>query len=68
MAAACLVFIMSGIWNTVGALTEIAEQFSIRRKEVARAYRTLFRELGFTVSIADPIKSITKIASKIGIK
>jgi transcription initiation factor TFIIB len=39
----------------------------INRKEVARAYRVLFRELGFVVSIADPIKSIPKIASKIGI-
>lgn len=49
-------------------LTEIAKQFVIHRKEVARAYRLLFRELGFVVFIADPIKSITKIASKVGIK
>jgi len=48
-------------------LTEIANQFVIHRKEVARAYRLLFRELGFVVSIADPIKSITKIASNVGI-
>ena len=40
----------------------------MHRKEVARSYRTLFMELGFVVSIADPIKSITKIASKIGVK
>jgi transcription initiation factor TFIIB len=67
MAAACLYSSCRDLEHS-RALTEIAEQFSIRRKEVARAYRTLFRELGFTVSIADPIKSITKIASKIGIK
>ena len=34
---------------------------------MTRAYRVLFRELGFTVSVVDPIKSISKIASKINI-
>lgn len=48
------------------SLTEIASQFAIKRKEIARAYRILFRELEFTVSVVDPIKSINKIASKIG--
>ncbi|MGY5147965.1 MAG: transcription initiation factor IIB [Candidatus Nitrosopumilus sp. bin_7KS] len=48
------------------SLTEIADQFVIKRKEIARAYRILFRELEFTVSVVDPIKSISKIASKIG--
>ena len=48
-------------------LTEIANQFVIHRKEIARAYRLLFRELGFVVSISDPIKSITRIASNVGI-
>ncbi|MCV0400423.1 MAG: transcription initiation factor IIB [Nitrosopumilus sp.] len=48
------------------SLTEIASQFVIKRKEIARAYRILFRELEFNVSIVDPIKSISKIASKIG--
>jgi len=67
MAAACLYASCRDLEHS-RALTEIAEQFSIRRKEIARAYRTLFRELGFAVSIADPIKSITKIASKIKIK
>jgi transcription initiation factor TFIIB len=49
-------------------LTEIAQNLSIGRKDLARSYRSLFRELGFVVSIADPVKSISKIASKIGIK
>lgn len=49
-------------------LTEIAEQFEIKRKDLARSYRSIFKELSFVVSIADPIKSISKIASKIGIK
>ncbi len=49
-------------------LTEIAQHLSIGRKDLARSYRSLFRELGFVVSIADPVKSISKIASKVGIK
>ena len=49
-------------------LTEIAQHLCIGRKDLARAYRSLFRELGFVVSIADPVKSISKIASKIGVK
>lgn len=67
MAAACLYASCRDLEHS-RTLTEITEQFAIQRKEVARSYRTLFMELGFVVSIADPIKSVTKIASKIGIK
>lgn len=49
-------------------LKEIAQHLGIGRKDLARSYRLLFRELGFVVSIADPVKSIGKIASKIGVK
>ncbi len=49
-------------------LTEIAKNLGIGRKDLARSYRLLFRELGFAVSIADPIKSVSKIARKVGIK
>ena len=66
IAAACLYASCRDLEHN-RTLTEIASQFVIQRKEIARAYRILFRELGFVVSIADPIKSITKIASKIGI-
>jgi transcription initiation factor TFIIB len=67
MAAACLYASCRDLEHS-RTLTEITEQFVIQRKEVARSYRILFMELGFVVSITDPIKSITKIASKIGIK
>ncbi|MDH3656639.1 MAG: transcription initiation factor IIB [Nitrosopumilus sp.] len=66
MAAACLYASCRDLGHT-RTLTEIAEQVQIQRKDIARSYRSLFRELGFAVSIADPIKSISKIASKIGI-
>jgi transcription initiation factor TFIIB len=49
-------------------LTEISQHLCIARKNIARSYRLLFRELGFVVSVADPVKSISKIASKVGIK
>ena len=66
IAAACLYASCRDLEHN-RSLTEISSQFAIQRKEIARAYRILFRELGFVVSIADPIKSINKIASKIGI-
>lgn len=67
IAAACLYASCRDLEHT-RTLTEIAEHLEIGRKDVARSYRSLFRELGFVVSIADPIKSISKIASKIGIR
>jgi transcription initiation factor TFIIB len=66
IAAACLYASCKDL-ECNRTLNEIAKQFVIQRKELARAYRVLFRELGFTVSVVDPIKSINKIASKIGI-
>ena len=67
VAAACLYASCRDLDHN-RTLIEIANQFVINRKEIARVYRILFRELGFVVSIADPMKHITKIASKIGIK
>jgi len=66
MAAACLYSSCKDLEYS-RTLTDITEQFAVNRKEVARSYRILFTELDFVGSIADPIKSITKIASKIGI-
>ena len=67
MAGACLFAACKDLEHN-RTMSEITEQFSVTRKEVSRAYRILFMELEFAISIADPIKSITKIASKIGIK
>lgn len=66
IAAACLYASCRDLEHP-RTLTEIAEHLQIKRKDIARSYRSLFKELGFVVSIADPIKSINKIASKIGI-
>lgn len=67
IAAACLYASCRDL-ECPRTLTEIAEHLQIKRKDIARSYRSLFRELGFIVSIADPVKSINKIASKIGLK
>ena len=66
MAAACLYASCRDLGHT-RTLTAIAKQVHIRRKDIASSYRSLFKELGFVVTIADPIKSISKIASKIRI-
>ena len=66
MAAACLYASCRDLGHT-RTLTEIAKQVHIRRKDIASSYRSLFKELGFVVTISDPVKSISKIASKIGI-
>ena len=66
MTAACIYASCRDLGH-VRTLTEIAKIMQIRRKDVASSYRSLFRELGFAVSMTDPTKSIGKIASKIGI-
>ena len=67
IAAACLYASCRDLGHS-RTLIEIAEHLQIKRKDIARSYRSLFRELGFVVSIADPIKSVTKIASKLDIR
>jgi transcription initiation factor TFIIB len=67
IAGACLYAACRDLQHT-RTLNEISQHLSIGRKDLARSYRSLFRELGLVVSIADPVKSIGKIASKIGIK
>lgn len=67
IAAACLYASCRDLGHT-RTLTEIAEKLEIGRRDVARSYRSLFKELGFTVSIADPVKSVNKIASKLELK
>ena len=64
MAAACLYASCRDLEHN-RTLTEISKEFDIGRKEISRAYRILYRELGFTVIIADPVKSIRKIGSRL---
>lgn len=66
IAGACIYAACRDLGHT-RTLTEISQHLDIRRKDLARSYRSIFRELGMVVSIADPVKSIGKIASKLGI-
>ena len=47
-------------------LKEVATVANIRKKDLARSYRLLLKELDMRMPVADPAKSITKVASKAG--
>jgi len=53
--------------ETPRTLREIADAGMIRKKDIARCYRLLIYELELKMPIADPIRNIPKIASKIAI-
>ena len=44
-------------------MDNVADGINIRRKDVARCYRLVFRELDLKVPVADPINGIPRIAS-----
>jgi len=44
-------------------LDDIAKGINIRRKDVARCYRLIFRELELKIPVVDPVKGISRIAS-----
>ena len=48
-------------------LKEVATVANIRKKDLARSYRLLLKELDMRMPVADPAKSITKVASKAGV-
>ena len=49
--------------ETPRTLDDVARGLNIRRKDVARCYRLLLRELGLKMPVVDPIKGISRIAS-----
>ena len=53
--------------ETPRSLREISESSLVDKKDVARCYRLLIRELGIRMPIADPLTYISKIAEKTGI-
>jgi transcription initiation factor TFIIB len=48
-------------------LSEIAEASLVGKKDVARCYRLLLKELDFHMPISDPLTYVSKIAEKTGI-
>lgn len=53
--------------QTSRALREVSEASLVEKKDVARCYRLLLRELDIEMPIADPLIYISKIAEKTGI-
>src|SRR3972149_4875261 len=53
--------------ETPRTLTDVANGINIKRKDVARCYRLLLRELDLKMPVVDPIKCVARIASKAGL-
>ena len=53
--------------ETPRTLTDVANGINIKRKDVARCYRLLLRELDLKMPVVDPIKCISRIASNVGL-
>jgi transcription initiation factor TFIIB len=49
-------------------LKDISLISGIRKKEIARCYRILFRELDLRMPVVNPVKCIARIASRVGIQ
>ena len=54
--------------ETPRTLKDISAVSSIKKKELARCYRLLFRGLDLRMPVVDPAKCISRIASKAGIQ
>jgi len=53
--------------ETPRTLKEVAAASRIRKKDIARCYRLLLRELDVRMPVQDPLRCISKIATKVGI-
>jgi len=62
LVAACL-YAACRNTETPRTLNEVADGINIRRKDVARCYRLIFRELELKMPVVDPVKGVSKIAS-----
>jgi transcription initiation factor TFIIB len=65
--AAAAVYAACRLTETPRTLREVTQASTRGRKEIARCYRLLTRVLGLRMPIEDPIKVVSKIASKAGI-
>jgi transcription initiation factor TFIIB len=53
--------------ETPRSLSDMARTCNLKRKEVARCYRLLIRELDLKMPVADPVKCVSRIANKASI-
>jgi transcription initiation factor TFIIB len=54
--------------ETPRTLKELSILSNINKKELARCYRLLFKELDLRVPVVDPLKCLSRVASKAGIQ
>jgi transcription initiation factor TFIIB len=54
--------------ETPRTLKDISAISNIKKKELARCYRLLFRELDLRMPVVDPVKCVSRIASKARVK
>ena len=66
LVAACL-YASCRNTETPRTLDDIAKGINIRRKDVARCYRLIFRELDLKMPVVDPVKGVSRIASLAGL-
>ncbi len=53
--------------ETPRTLKEVASASSVKKKDVARCYRLLLKELDMKMPVEDPVRCVSKIASKVKI-
>ena len=53
--------------ETPRTLTDVANEINIRRKDIARCYRLLLKELDLKMPVVNPIKCISRISSIAGL-
>ncbi len=66
LVAACL-YASCRNTETPRTLDDVAKGINIRRKDVARCYRLIFRELELKMPVVDPVKGVSRIASIAGL-
>ena len=62
LVAACL-YAACRDTQTPRTLADVANSLNIRRKDVARCYRLIYRELELKMPVVDPVKVVSRIAS-----
>ena len=62
LVAACL-YAACRNTGTPRTLDDVANGINIRRKDVARCYRLIYRELELKMPVFDPVKGVSRIAS-----
>jgi len=62
LVAACI-YASCRYTETPRTLNDIAKGINVRRKDVARCYRLIYRELELKMPVVDPVKGVSRIAS-----